>query len=280
MKNYILLREAKVVFSLGQYDLVLDTTKSVTLSSNNNISSVPRKTLFTRSPLNHIIHHSPSPSTGTIECYLTKGFKEAILFTLLGMDVSSTSATLPDSVPTNPLTGFIKIMSKNTTIILGNVVVTGLSFGMQKGFAGDISINFEGVPLEAIPVRESVITNTQEAHLLPGPLTMKVADQLISPVSAMVSIQQNVEWLRGDTVMFKALPKPIITGMSFGMTTTHYYSGTPLDSEFGNVNVSQCGIGVQIQNASITRRLNVEDILQYSCDIQPTDFSPIITFNL
>lgn len=280
MRNFVLLREAKVLISLGEYRLVLDTAKSVTLSSNNNISSVSRKNLFHRSPLNHIIHHSPSASTGTIECYLTRGFKEAILFSLLGMDVSSTSATLPVSVNAEPLLGSMQIVAKNNTINLGNVVITGLSFGMQKGFAGDISINFEGVPMSIYGGGTTNLPNTQGQHLTPGPLTMRVADSLVSPLSAMVSIQQNVEWLRGDSVLHNSLPKPIVTGMSFGMTTTHYYDGQTLENEFGNVSVDQCGIGVQIQHASITRRMNIEDILQYSCDIQPTAFSPIITFNL
>ena len=265
----------------GDLDLWLDTINDVTLTNTTERTLVPRKNLFNQKSTQAIIHKNNDKTTGTFTCYLTDNFKESILFNLLGCSVYANGFVVPDIVvkPEQYTPAKFVIASPYNAYEINDVLITSVTFPLGKGFAGEMQVSFEGGELVQTPRSFTHILNTsQNSHIKLNPLEFTFDEVSYSAISANINIAQNVTWVDSRSIYDSFnIKRPVVTGHSVNITTSQYHRKESLISSFENIKIKQGSFELTMEQASITRRLGLEeDIITLSCDIQPSSHMPII----
>lgn len=279
--SIIILRECRIGILAGDKDLWLDTVNDLTISNTTERTLVPRKNLYHRNNTNAVIHRNNDYSSGTFTCYLTSAFAEALLFTLLGCEVYESGFVVPSMLPeVNHVTPakFVIASNINAYEIL-DVLITSVTFPLGKGFAGEIQVSFEGGTLQQVPRSSMQVFNTKQgAHLPIEPLELVFNDVPFTPISANINIAQSVTWLDSKSIYDSFNTKrPVVTGHSVNITTSQYHKQEAMLPSFENIKIKQGSVQLTLEQASITRRIDLEDeMVTLSCDIQPTSQMPII----
>ena len=279
--SLIILRECNIGITSGDTDLWLDTISEVSLNNRVSRTLIPRKNLFNRSNAQAVIHKNNDTTTGTFTCYLTNGFAESLLFTLLGCEVYESGFVVPTIIPDIPnyLPAKFLITSKDNAYEISDVVVTSVTFPLGKGYAGEIQVSFEGGEMVQVPRKFTQVINTsQDTHLPISPLELIFDDISYQPISANINIAQNIHWSNSNSIYDNLnVRRPIISGHSVNVTTTQYHKQESILPSFENIIIKQGSFILSMEQSSITRRIGVEeDIVTLSCDIQPTINMPTI----
>lgn len=279
--SLIILRECSIGVLSGDASLLLDTVSEITLNNTINRVLLPRKNLFNSSNAQAVIHNNNDSTTGTFTCYLTDRFAEGLLFTLMGCDVYENGFVVPTILPDFALykPGKLVIASDINAYEVSNVVITGITFPLGKGYAGEIQVSFEGGELVQVPRKYNhIFTTGQGKHLNIAPLELYLDDISYQPISANISIEQKIFWNNTKSIYDRYnARRPVGTGHSVNITTTQYHKGESLLSSFENLIIKQGSLMVSMEQSSITRRISTEeDIIVLSCDIQPSTTMPTI----
>lgn len=279
--SIVILRDCRIGIQIGDKSFWIDTINDVSLSNVNERTFIPRKNLFYPKNTQEVIHKNDDTTTGTFTCYLTDAFAESIIFNLLGCEVYEHGFVVPYSnAEVNHVTPakFIIASSQNAYSV-SNVLVTSVTFPLGKGYAGEIQVSFEGGSLEQIPRSSTYLfTTTQGSHLPIKPLEFIFNEVVHAPISANINIAQQVTWINSKSIYDQFnTRRPIVTGHSVNITTSQYHRQEALLPSFENITIKQGSIQLTLEQASITRRIGLEEeMVTLSCDIQPTSNMPII----
>ena len=279
--SLIILRECSIGITWGDSDLLLDTISEVTLTNNVERTLVSRKNLYNRKNTQAVLHRNNDSSSGTLTCYLTRDFQEKMLFRLLGCEVYEGGFVVPSMVPdTFQYTPAKFLIAYDTGAYeIQNVLITSVTMPLGKAYAGEIQVSFEAGALEQVPRGyRSAINSKQGTHIAPQPLEFIFNEVAYAAISANINISQNVTWLNNKSIFDNYnTRRPVITGHSVNITTTQYHRNESLASSFENIRIKQGNIQLDMEQASITRRLEFDsDIITISCDIQPSSSMPTI----
>lgn len=279
--SLIILRECNIGITSGDADLWLDTVSELSLNNTTSRTLLAKRNLFRSSNAQVVLHKNNDTTTGTFTCYLTDGFAESLLFLLLGCEVYEDGfvvpTVLPDTVNHNPAK--FLIASGENAYEVSDVVVTSVTFPLGKGYVGEIQVSFEGGEMVQVPRKyNQVINTTQGRHFTVKPLELIFDDVTYQPISANINIAQNIHWSNSKSIYDNFnTRRPIITGHSVNITTTQYHKQESILPSFENIIIKQGSFMLSMEQASITRRIGVEeDIITLSCDIQPTINMPTI----
>jgi len=279
--SIIILRECRIGILAGDKDLWLDTVNDLTISNTTERTLVPRKNLYNRNNTNAVIHRNNDSTSGTFTCYLTSAYAEALLFTLLGCEVYENGFVVPNMLPElNHVTPakFVIASDINAYEVL-DVLITSVTFPLGKGFSGEIQVSFEGGELQQVPRSSIQVFNTKQgAHLPVEPLEFTFNEVAYAPVSANINIAQSVTWLNNRSIYDSYnTRRPVVTGHSVNITTSQYHKQEAILPSFENITIKQGSVQLMLEQASITRRIAIEDeMVTLSCDIQPSSAMPII----
>lgn len=279
--SLIILRECNIGILSGDSDLWLDTISEVSLNNTVARTLLAKRNLFHNSNAQAVIHKNNDTTTGTFTCYLTSRFAESLLFTLLGCDVYENGFVVPTiiSEALHYLPAKFLVTSKDNAYEISNVVVTSITFPLGKGYAGEIQVSFEGGEMIQVPRKYiQVINSKQGSHLHIAPLELKFDDIFYQPISANINVKQQIHWSNSESIYDSFnIRRPIVVGHSVNITTTQYHRKESILSSFENIMIKQGQFQLTMEQASITRRLGLEeDIITLSCDIQPSSHMPII----
>ena len=279
--SLIILRECSIGITWGDSDLLLDTVSEVTLSNTAKRALVSGKNLYNRNNTQAVLHRNNDSSSGTFTCYLTDKFQERMLFRLLGCEVYENGFVVPSMVPeTLQYTPAKFLIAYDTGAYeIQDVLITSVTMPLGKAYAGEIQVSFEAGALEQVPRGYRGVLNTEQgAHIVPQPLEFIFDDATYQPISANINIAQNIHWSDSRSIYDNFnTRRPIITGHSVNITTAQYHRNESLASSFENIRIKQGNIQLDMEQASITRRLEFDsDIITMSCDIQPSSSMPTI----
>lgn len=279
--SLIILRECNIGILSGDSDLWLDTISEVSLNNTVARTLLAKRNLFHNSNAQAVIHKNNDTTTGTFTCYLTSRFAESLLFTLLGCDVYENGFVVPTiiSEALHYLPAKFLVTSKDNAYEISNVVVTSVTFPLGKGYAGEIQVSFEGGEMVQVPRKYNQVMNTRQGKHLPiSPLELIFDDISYQPISANINIAQNIHWSNSKSIYDNFnVRRPVATGHSVNITTTQYHKKEDILPSFENITIKQGGLILSMEQASITRRISVEeDIIVLSCDIQPSITMPTI----
>ena len=279
--SLIILRECSMGILYGDLDLWLDTISDVTITNTVERTLIPRKNLFNQKSTQAIIHKNNDKTTGTFTCYLTDKFKESILFNLLGCSVYANGFVVPDIVvkPEQYTPAKFVIASPYNAYEVNDVLITSITFPLGKGFAGEMQVSFEGGELVQTPRSFTHIFNkSQDSHIKLSPLEFIFDEIPYSAISANINIAQNITWVDSKSIYDTFNRKrPVVTGHNVNITTSQYHRNESILPSFENIMIKQGQFQLTMEQASITRRLGLEeDIITLSCDIQPSSHMPII----
>lgn len=266
---------------MGDKDLWLDTISDVTLNNVTERTLLPRKNLYYPKNTQAIIHKNDDTTTGTFTCYLTAAFAESLLFDLLGCEVYEDGFVVPTSIAeVNHVTPAKFLIASNTNAYeVSNVLVTSVTIPMGRGFAGEIQVSFEGGSMVQVPRPYlQVFAHKQGNHLPVMPLEFVFNGVAYAPISASINIAQSLTWLNNKSVYDSFnTRRPVVTGHLVNITTTQYHKQENLLPSFENITIKQGSVQLTLEQASITRRIGLEDeMVTLSCDIQPSSAMPII----
>ena len=279
--SIIILRECRIGIQMGDRSFWIDTINDVTLNNVNERTLIPRKNLFYPKNTQQVIHKNDDTTTGTFTCYLTDAFAESLLFDLLGCEVYEDGFVVPYSnAEVNHIypAKFI-IASGRNAYEVNNVLVTSVTFPLGRGYAGEIQVSFEGGSLNQVPRSSLHLFNTvQDSHLALSPLEFISNEVVYSPISANINIAQQITWLNSKSIYDSFnTRRPVVVGHSVNITTSQYHKREALLPSFENITIRQGSIQLTLEQASITRRIGLEEeLITLSCDIQPTSNMPII----
>lgn len=279
--SLIILRECNIGITCGDTDLWLDTVSELSLNNTTARTLLAKRNLFNSSNAQVVLHKNNDTTTGTFTCYLTEGFTERLLFILLGCDVYENGLVVPTILPStfNYTPAKFLIASGSNAYEVSDVVVTSITFPLGRGYAGEIQVSFEGGGLSQVPRKYNQVINTpQRKHLQVKPLELIFDDVNYQPISANINVAQNIHWSNSKSIYDNFnTRRPIISGHSVNITTTQYHKQESILPSFENIIIKQGSFILSMEQASITRRIGVEeDIVTLSCDIQPTINMPTI----
>ena len=279
--SLIILRECNIGITSGDADLWLDTVSELSLNNTTARTLLAKRNLFHSSNAQVVLHKNNDTTTGTFTCYLTDEFEESLLFLLLGCEVYEDGFVVPTVLPdtVNHTPAKFLIASGENAYEVSDVVVTSITFPLGKGYAGEIQVSFEGGEMVQVPRKyNQVISNSQGKHFPVRPLELIFDDVTYQPISANINIAQNIHWSNNQSIYDNFnVRRPVVVGHSVNITTTQYHKKEPILPSFENIRIKQGGFELSMEQASITRRIGVEeDIVTLSCDIQPSSHMPII----
>lgn len=279
--SLIILRECNIGITSGDTDLWLDTVSELSLNNTTARTLLAKRNLFHSSNAQVALHKNNDTTTGTFTCYLTDGFAERLLFTLLGCEVYENGFVVPTIIPNslyyNPAK-FI-IASAQNAYEVSDVVITDVTFPLGKGYAKEVQVSFEGGEMIQVPRKfNQVISNTQGKHLSLAPLELVFDDVEYQAISANINVAQQLHWSNNKSIYDDFnVRRPVVVGHSVNITTTQYHKKESILPSFENIIIRQGGFELSMEQASITRRIGVEeDIITMSCDIQPSIYMPTI----
>ena len=279
--SLIILRECNIGITCGDNDLWLDTVSEVSLNNTTARTLLAKRNLFHSNNAQVALHKNNDTTTGTFTCYLTDEFAESLLFSLLGCELYENGFVVPTILPDtfNYTPAKFLVTSGKNAYEVSDVVVTSVTFPLGKGYVGEIQVSFEGGEMSQVPRKyNQVIKNAQGKHFTVKPLELIFDDVTYQPISANINIAQNIHWSDSRSIYDNFnIRRPIITGHSVNITTTQYHKQESILPSFENIIIKQGSLILSMEQASITRRIGVEeDIVTLSCDIQPTINMPTI----
>ena len=279
--SIIILRECNIGITCGDTDLWLDTVSELSLNNTTARTLLAKRNLFHSSNAQVVLHKNNDTTTGTFTCYLTDRFAEKLLFTLLGCDVYENGFVVPTVLPDiiNYIPAKFLIASGENAYEVSDVAVTSITFPLGRGYAGEIQVSFEGGEMVQVPRKyNQVINTTQGKHLSLAPLELVFDDVKYQAISANINVAQQLHWSNNQSIYDNFnVRRPVVVGHSVNITTTQYHKKESILPSFENIRIKQGGFELSMEQASITRRIGVEeDIITMSCDIQPSSHMPII----
>lgn len=277
---YLFLRETQIILEYGNRQILLDTVSEISCDQTFKEISYNRRTLHNKNKFfkySRIRGHNTI--SGSISLHLTKSFEELILLELAGWTNFTTGYAYPDFESIVPETFSLYLNNAGQVYKLSNCIITQFEMSMNKSFVGNFTVAFEASKMEEVS-RDFPTLVYQGDFLTPTPLVLQLGSyQGLNITSIGTAFKREIQYLGVETIHnsydLVENNKAIITDASFNINVNTYFATPNIDS-VDVMRFSQNGITITIDNALITRRTSIDDVLKSSFDVTPTNLTTSI----
>ena len=293
MSTFTFKKATSVALVYNGVAYYLDAMSDYEFSQTFTKSTSSRKTLHNKSsrPVSKLSGKNSGSASMTVNASSNKA--EQILLYLAGLSAGMSPAeySLPETLATEPEYFDLFVTTPGKLWRLTKCVATGLSFSLYKGSGILLNVDLAFSNLETVPgvVDDYAFGAESQDDILDStaPLIVHVQEygddtELVDIRAANISFQQEVSWRQDNTIhsigQVHVPTRAVLTGMPFnGVLTAYEKSNTELAERLTDVSIAiQYGwLKIIILNATLARRMTIEDVFTTQYDITLQDNSSV-----
>lgn len=259
----------------------LNAISSISFETRYTELTKSKKTLHNRSAFDFAKGDFQDITTLSLTLYITEDFKESLFFQILGWRNEVNNLVWDGTFPPTPeqFKLIIEDPYSKKFYVFHDCVIVDLTLPFEKNIPGALMFTIDCPVVEVVdyfvvPYFKNVGIN----YLSYAPIILQSEDTIYNTINASVAISNEIEWHSNKNLHNKSIGlfsnvNPLCSNRTFSITSSSYLNHEKelrLEPYYGNINLSQGSLGINIDNALIMTRLSNEETFLIALDIKPS----------